>query len=55
MEHSSRAGAEISGRRLAPIAAATASTEAETWCIFDNTAAGAAIEDALILHDLLNN
>jgi uncharacterized protein YecE (DUF72 family) len=41
--------------RLAPIAAAIADTEAETWCIFDNTAAGSAIEDALILQDLLNN
>jgi uncharacterized protein YecE (DUF72 family) len=40
--------------RLAPIAAAIAASAAETWCIFDNTASGAAVEDALILQDLLN-
>ena len=26
---------------------------AETWCIFDNTASGAAVENAWELHDLL--
>ncbi|MEO5866791.1 MAG: DUF72 domain-containing protein [Sphingomonas sp.] len=43
-------------RRLEPLAAAMMGNECQdcsSWCIFDNTASGAAIRDAAILRDLL--
>ena len=38
---------------LESLAATLRGTDGETWCIFDNTASGAALGNALALGDLL--
>jgi uncharacterized protein YecE (DUF72 family) len=45
---------EYGRERLTAYAAAITAAATETWCIFDNTASGAATEDALILRALLD-
>ncbi|MBP7703674.1 MAG: DUF72 domain-containing protein [Caulobacter sp.] len=41
------------GERLGEIAKRLSRRASDTWCVFDNTASGAAVADALELHDLL--